>query len=106
MAEGWTRAETRRFHRWCEGRGYSNGAPLCGGKAVLITSEHGQQRCQRCLKRFGPPASEIPHVTNEHSECVSWCPTCAENTRRGLNQDGTPPSGNSLGTSGAGTADQ
>lgn len=59
MAEGWTREETRRKHRWCDGGGYWNGAPVCAGKAVLTTAEHGQQRCQRCLTRYGAPASEL-----------------------------------------------
>lgn len=89
MAEGWTRGETRRRHRWCEGKGYANGAPLCTGKAVIITKERDQQRCQRCIKRLGVPPSELGHVTNDHDDCVSWCYCCAENVRRGLNPDGT-----------------
>ena len=52
MAEGWTHTETRRRHRWCEGKGYSNGAPVCGGKAVVLSDTPGEQRCQRCGGRW------------------------------------------------------
>lgn len=85
MAEGWTREETRHKHRWCEG------FDGCLGKAVLRTIEQGHQRCQRCLRKFGIPATEMPHVLNDHDECVTWCVACAENTRRGLNPDGSKP---------------
>lgn len=89
MAEGWTRAETRRRHRWCEGRGYSNGAPLCAGRAALLAVRLGQQRCLKCIKRLGPPPSSKAHVINDGGACVSWCPACSENVKRGLAPDGT-----------------
>lgn len=92
MAEGWTREETRRRHRWCEGRGIgSGGIPICRGRAVLLSDAPGEQRCQRCLKRTGPPQSSKEHVLNEDSACVSWCPACLENLNRGLNADGSEP---------------
>lgn len=50
VAEGWTRAETRRQHRWCEGKGYSNGAPVCGGRVAVLSDTPGEQVCQRCQR--------------------------------------------------------
>lgn len=93
MAEGWTREETRRRHRWCECKGYgSGGIPVCTKKAAFLSPVHGEQRCQRSLKRHGYPPTSKEHVLSigyEHGGCVSWCPACAENTERGLNTDGT-----------------
>lgn len=89
VSEGWTRQEARRRQRWCEGRGYANAAPVCGGKAVLLSDAHGEQRCQKCICRLGVPPSSKRHVLNEHDDCVSWCHACDENVLRGLNPDGT-----------------
>lgn len=95
MAEGWTREETRRRHRWCEGRGMgSGGIPICRGKAVLLSKTFGEQRCQRCLKRMGPPPSSKEHVVNDEGACVSWCPACQENAGRGLTPAGHNPGHN------------
>lgn len=74
---GWeTRAEARYHDRWCDGKGYQNGAPICGGRASKRSSNPGEQFCQRCAcERAGTCdycGGAIPHASDaQFSECAA-----------------------------------
>jgi hypothetical protein len=54
------------------------------------TDDGRTDKIERGEKKRQPGApSTQRHITNDHDDCVSWCPACGENRSRGLNPDGT-----------------